>query len=176
MIWLIQNFWENATMVCQASVNYSTPFQAGRSITQGGPLSAKLFNVLIDAVAREWLQELREGSALEPDKINHLMATFFAIFYVNDAYLASRDPDFLQRALNVIVGSFPALVLRPMHRRCRQLYVPLGGYAFNYRRTLMPGCVGDDFGRGVRKLDGCVCRQAPSADIWLSSMTPTRQW
>jgi hypothetical protein len=51
-----------------------------------------------------WLQELREGSALEPDKINHLMATFFAIFYVDDAYLASRDPDFLQRALNVILG------------------------------------------------------------------------
>jgi hypothetical protein len=32
------------------------------------------------------------------------MATFFAIFYVDDAYLASRDPEFLQRALDVIVG------------------------------------------------------------------------
>jgi hypothetical protein len=64
MIRLIQNFWENAKMVCQASVNYGTPFQAGRGITQGGPLSAKLFNVLVDAVAREWLRELREGSAL----------------------------------------------------------------------------------------------------------------
>jgi hypothetical protein len=93
-------------MVCQASVDYGTPFQAGSGITQGGPLSAKLFNVLVDAVAREWLRELREGSALEPDKIDRLMATFFAIFYVNDAYLASRDPEFLQRALNVIVGLF----------------------------------------------------------------------
>jgi hypothetical protein len=80
MIWMIQNFWANATMVCQASVNYGTPFQAGRGITQGGPLSAKLFNVLVDAVAWEWMRELQEGSALEPDKINHLMATFFAFF------------------------------------------------------------------------------------------------
>jgi hypothetical protein len=39
------------------------PFQAGRGITQGGPLSAKLFNVIVDAVAWEWLRELREGSA-----------------------------------------------------------------------------------------------------------------
>jgi hypothetical protein len=95
IIWLIWNFWANTTTVCQASVNYGTPFQAGRGITQSGSLSAKLFNVLVDAIAREWLRELREGSALEPDKINHLMATFFAIFYVDDAYLASRNPDFL---------------------------------------------------------------------------------
>jgi hypothetical protein len=40
MIQLIRNFWANATMVCQASVNYSTPFQAGQGITQGAPLSA----------------------------------------------------------------------------------------------------------------------------------------
>jgi hypothetical protein len=99
-------------MVCQASVNYGMPFQAWRGVTQGGPLSAKLFNVLVDAVAREWLRELREGSALEPDKIDHLMATFFAIFYVDDAYLASRDPEFLQRALNVIVGLFSCVGLK----------------------------------------------------------------
>jgi hypothetical protein len=104
MIRLIRNFWEKAKMVCRASVNYGTLFQAGRGITQGGPLSAKLFNVLVDAIAWEWLRELREGSALEPDEIDRLMATFFAIFYVNDAYLASRNPDFLQRALDVIVG------------------------------------------------------------------------
>ena len=112
MIWLIQNFWENAKMVCRASVNYGMPFQAGRGITQGGPLSAKLFNVLVDAIAQEWLRELWEGSALEPDKIDHLMATFFAIFYVDDAYLVSCNPDFLQRALNVIVGLFACIGLK----------------------------------------------------------------
>jgi hypothetical protein len=106
MILLIHNFWANAIMVCRASVNYSTPFKAVWGITQGGPLSAKLFNVLIGAVAREWLQELRKGSALEPDEINHLMATFFATFYVDDAYLASCDPEFLQRVLDILVNIF----------------------------------------------------------------------
>ncbi len=34
-------------------------------MTQGGPLSAKLFNILVDAVAHEWLRELREGGDYE---------------------------------------------------------------------------------------------------------------
>jgi hypothetical protein len=53
MIRLIRNFWANMTMACQASVNYGTPFKAGRGVTQGGPLSAKLVYVLTDALARE---------------------------------------------------------------------------------------------------------------------------
>jgi hypothetical protein len=81
-------------------------FQAGRSMTQGGPLSAKLFNILVDAVAREWLQILQDESELEEEAIELLLATFFAIFYVDDAYLASRDPDFLQQALDVLVDLF----------------------------------------------------------------------
>ena len=34
------------------------------------------------------------------------MAIFFTIFYVDDAYLALRDPEFLQRALDVLVNLF----------------------------------------------------------------------
>ncbi len=52
------------------------------------------------------MREPREGSALEPDESNHLMANFFAIFYVDDAYLASPGPDFLQRVLDILVNLF----------------------------------------------------------------------
>jgi hypothetical protein len=75
-------------------------------MTQGGPLSAKLFNILVDAVAREWVWQLWEESELEEAVIMELMAAFFAIFYVDDAYLASRDPEFLQRALDILVYLF----------------------------------------------------------------------
>jgi hypothetical protein len=34
------------------------------------------------------------------------MATFFAIFYVEDAYLASRDAGFLQHVLDLLVDLF----------------------------------------------------------------------
>ena len=104
MIRLIRNFWRDAVLVCRASGNYSTCFQSGRDVTQGGPLSAKLFNILVDAVVREWYRQLGEESELEEEAITELMATLFAIFYVDDAYLASRDPTFLQRAVTILVN------------------------------------------------------------------------
>jgi hypothetical protein len=56
MIRLIWNFWCNAVLVCQALGNYGSSFCAGHGVMQGRPLSAKLFNILLDAVAREWVQ------------------------------------------------------------------------------------------------------------------------
>jgi hypothetical protein len=87
-------------MVCRASGNYGGPFRAGQGMTQGGPLSAKLFNILVDAVVREWLRQLRDGGIVDPEELDLLMVAFFAIFYVDDTYLATRDPNFLQVALN----------------------------------------------------------------------------
>ena len=45
MVRLIRNYWRDAIMVCRASGNYGQPFKACRGMTQGGPLSAKLFNI-----------------------------------------------------------------------------------------------------------------------------------
>jgi hypothetical protein len=67
---LIRHFWDEATNVCRASGNYGAPFKAGRGVTQGGPLLAKLFNIVVDAVVRElrnscgrkWLRDRRRRS------------------------------------------------------------------------------------------------------------------
>jgi hypothetical protein len=71
-------------------------------VTQGGPLSASLFNIVVDCLAQEWLIRLRETIELEEDKVERLMVSFLAIFYVDNAYLASRDPNLLQKAMNII--------------------------------------------------------------------------
>jgi hypothetical protein len=76
MIRLIQNFWRNAVLVCRVSDNYGSPFCAGCGMTQGGPLSTKLFDILVDAVARKWVRQLREESELEEAVITELMAAF----------------------------------------------------------------------------------------------------
>ncbi len=99
-------------MVCRASGYYGTAFKAGRGVTQGGVLSAKLFNILVNAVVREWLHQLREGKEFEEDELLEMMATFFAIFYVDDVYLASWDAGFLQRALDVLVELFERVGLQ----------------------------------------------------------------
>ncbi len=40
------------------------------------------------------------------------MAMFFAIFYIDDTYLASQDAGFLQHALNILVDLFKRVGLQ----------------------------------------------------------------
>ena len=112
LIWLVRMYWHDAIMVCRASGYYGTAFKAGHGVTQGGPLSARLFNLLTDAVVREWIRILREGGAFEEHELLEFMNSFFAIFYVDDAYLASRDAGFLQHALDILVNLFKRVGLK----------------------------------------------------------------
>jgi hypothetical protein len=80
-------------------------------VTQGGPLSAKLFNVMVDAVVREWLQILKDKSGFKGEKLDEMMDAPFAIFCVDDAYIAARDPAFLQRAIDGLFSTFECVGL-----------------------------------------------------------------
>jgi hypothetical protein len=75
-------------------------------VTQGGLLSAKLFNLMVDTVVREWLQILRDKLGLEGEELDEMMDALFAIFYIYNAYIVARDPIFLQRAIDNLVSMF----------------------------------------------------------------------
>jgi len=147
---LIRHFWDEATNVCRASGNYGVPFKAGRGVTQGGPLLAKLFKVLVDAVAREWLRLLREEMVMEEEELDKMMATLFAIFYVDDMYIASRDPVFLQRAINGLVSTFERVDLET-----------------NIKKTQVMTCT-----------PGTICLQLPTKSYlrMRTGRTPAAQW
>ncbi len=49
---------------------------------------------------------MQEDGDYEEEEIKKFMATFFAIFYVKDVYLASQDVVFLQHALTLLVHLF----------------------------------------------------------------------
>jgi hypothetical protein len=49
---------------------------------------------------------------MEGEELDEMMETLFMIFYVNDAYIASRDPIFLQRAIDGLVGAFERVGLK----------------------------------------------------------------
>ena len=51
---LLKHFWETAEMVCKAGGYFGRDkFLAGRGVTQGGPVSPRIFNIMVDAVVRE---------------------------------------------------------------------------------------------------------------------------
>ncbi len=58
MLRLIKHFWDKAELVCQSEGNFEWIFKAMRGVTQGGPLSPKIFNALVGTVVREWLRQL----------------------------------------------------------------------------------------------------------------------
>jgi hypothetical protein len=112
MIRFICGFWRDAIMVCRVAGNYSMAFKASLSVTQGRPLSARLFNIMVDAVVREWIQQLWVDGDYKEKEFVVYMATFFAIFYVDDAYLASWDAEFLQYVLTYLVHLFECIGLQ----------------------------------------------------------------
>ena len=70
-------------------------------------------------VVWEWLRQLfgtkvaKEGfGALGHDKEQRLIRLFVALFYADDGYIALRDPELLDCALQIIVGLFKRVGLQ----------------------------------------------------------------
>ncbi len=91
----IRNFWDSATNVCRAKGNYGQPFKAGHGVTQGGALSAKLFNSVVNAVVREWMRLMCVTINNVDGNLAKCIAGLFAVFYINNGYIASRNAEFL---------------------------------------------------------------------------------
>ena len=53
---LLTVYWERTTMVARAGSYYGKGFKGERGVMQGDPLSPTIFNVVVDAVVRHWLQ------------------------------------------------------------------------------------------------------------------------
>ena len=68
----------------------------GRGVTQGGPLLAKLFNIIVDAVVREWHRIVRGNTDVADEgELDHMMVALFAVFNVDDKYVACSRPSLL---------------------------------------------------------------------------------
>jgi hypothetical protein len=58
------------------------------------------------------MRQSEQDGDYKEGEIAKFLATFFAIFYVNDAYLASQDAGFLQHALTLLVDLFERVGLQ----------------------------------------------------------------
>ena len=110
---LIRYFWDHASLACRAQGRYGPIFKAGRGVTQGGPLSPKIFNVMVDAVVRQWLRIVLGDEYTMPEvEIDEVVQLFAALFYADDGYIASSDAETLQRSVDVLTGLFDRVGLK----------------------------------------------------------------
>jgi len=70
-----------------------------------------LFNIIVDAVVREWMRIMREMLDDSDGKLATRVEALFAIFYVDDGYIASKDAEFLQESLDILVKTFTCVGL-----------------------------------------------------------------
>ena len=55
---LLTTYWRRLTMVSRAGGYYGEVFKGARGVMQGDPLSPTIFNVVVDAVVRHWIDGL----------------------------------------------------------------------------------------------------------------------
>ena len=138
-------------MVAMAGGYYGTEFQGARGVTQGDPLSPTIFNVVVDAVVRNWATVVIAGTEerRERGKEGRHQA---ALFYEDDGLVASSDLRWLQGAFNTLVGLFDrvglptnvgytvGMVCRPLQAARNQLEAAYGrwitGEVPTYRERL----------------------------------------
>ena len=108
IIRLISRFWRDAEMACRAEGHYGRPFRARRGVTQGGPLSPTIFNLMVDAIVREWVRILREEHDLGFEDVRELLA----VFYADDGLIVSRNAEHLQLAFDALIGLFERVGLK----------------------------------------------------------------
>ena len=78
-------------MVAWAGSYYEKGFKGERGVTQGDPLSPTIFNVVVDAVVRHWIQ-LATHEAERRGERGREGRHQAALFYADDSMIASPDP------------------------------------------------------------------------------------
>ena len=113
---LLKQYWQRLTMVARAGGYYRKYFRGERGVTQGDPLSPTIFNVVVDAVVRHWVQGVVEESEARGE-LGQEGRHQAALFYANNGMVASSDPAWLQGAFNALVGLFDRVGLQTNVRK-----------------------------------------------------------
>ena len=102
---LLKTYWRRLTMVDRAGGYYSEAFKEERGVTQGDPLSPTIFNVVVDAVVRHWVDGIVD-EAEEKGETGREGQHQSAVFYADDGMVVSSDPAWLQGAFSALVAIF----------------------------------------------------------------------
>ena len=97
---------------------------------------------MVDAVVREWLRQAL-GEEAAKNGVAEMARTFIVLFYVDDGYIASRDPVFLQTCLDILVGIFERVGLFTNVKKTKAMTCLPGKIRYSlseesYRKRFLP--------------------------------------
>ena len=86
-------------------------FKTTRGTTQGILISPTLFNLIVYNVVCNWLALMVDDQLPAQEGLGITLWRCLVIFYANGGMVGSRDPNWLQGDLNVIIGLLRRYVL-----------------------------------------------------------------
>ena len=108
---LLTTYWSRLTMIARAGGYYREAFKGARGVTQVNPLFPTIFNVVVDAFVRHWIDGLFAETA-EKGETGREGRHQSAVFYANEGIVVSLEPDWLQGAFSALVPIFDTIGLR----------------------------------------------------------------
>ena len=103
---ILETFWVHQQLVPRHNGFHKPAFPATRGATQGGLVSLTFFNVVVENFIRTWMTITVEEQRVNHDRLVETSGRCLGVFYVNDGMVISRDADWLQHAMNILVGLF----------------------------------------------------------------------
>jgi Reverse transcriptase (RNA-dependent DNA polymerase) len=93
---LMENIWDNDTVIPKQNLFYGNPFFAERGVRQGDIVSPTIFNIVIDAIVRDCFAKLEEAGD----------DTTLVQFYADDGLICGEDYDMVQKLMSLITQNF----------------------------------------------------------------------
>ena len=106
MLKLLETFWVHHEVVTRQIRYNRTNFNSNRGTTQVELISTTLFNVVVDNVVWSWLAMNVEDQKVVQEGLGINVGRCLGVFYAEDVIVRTQEPEWLQNALNVIIGLF----------------------------------------------------------------------
>jgi hypothetical protein len=158
---IIGKIWNGDTMVTKQAGFFGKPFRASRGVRQGDITSPFIFNIVCDAVIREWESQMNNGTTRERKETR-------AQFYADDGLLSGENPQEVQRAMDIFTNVFTRVGLKMNATKTKamtmvgsKVYASISKIAYT-RRVTGEGHTHRE--RNLQKVEcelcgGMICRQ-----------------
>jgi retron-type reverse transcriptase len=93
----MQNIWANDNIIPKQRQCFGKPFKTERGVQQGDIISLTLFNIMLDAVLREY------------DNTARMDNTTMIQFYADDGFIAFPDHTITQHTLISLLHNFSTI-------------------------------------------------------------------
>ena len=106
MCGLLETLWGFHQVVPRHNGFHGPSFLATRDTTQGVIMSPTLFNVVVDNVIITWMAMTVEYQRVVQDGLGKTVGQCGGVLYSCNCMVISSKPDWLQHAMNALVGLF----------------------------------------------------------------------